>query len=269
MKMKYLIFTLVLAVSATGVANATCTDAQKTALETLDRAWAKAGETGDRAALTRIYADGFVAMPAMLGKAATIDNTIATAAAGAAAGPVVHDRYLFSCTANTATITHRNIINEPGPDGKMQTFWTRSVHFLEKTGGSWQVVSSTSHEMDDHMMIGYLDMDWNAATLKRDKKWFETNYADDFSSIGSRDGKLLNKAQAIAEDIDSATTMEIVESADVNIRLEGNTAVVNGIFRTKGRDASGAFDRRVRYTDTWIKRNGRWQVWASQGTLMN
>jgi hypothetical protein len=27
-----------------------------------------------------------------------------------------------------------------------------------------------------------------------------------------------------------------------------------------------AFDRNVRFTDTFVKRDGRWMVWASQGT---
>src|SRR5690606_34546646 len=119
-------------------------------LEAFDRAWAKAGVTPDRSALTRIYADDFVSMPQMLGKAATIDNTIA-AAVGGPSGETLYDRYMFGCTKNTATITHRNIIKDTGADGNMETFWTRSVHFLERNGGSWQVVSSTSHEMDDYM----------------------------------------------------------------------------------------------------------------------
>jgi len=29
-----------------------------------------------------------------------------------------------------------------------------------------------------------------------------------------------------------------------------------------------AFDRRTRFTDTFIKRDGRWQVWATQGTVI-
>ena len=36
-----------------------------------------------------------------------------------------------------------------------------------------------------------------------------------------------------------------------------------------GRDAQGkAMDRRVRFTDVYIKRDGRWQVWATQGTTI-
>lgn len=46
-------------------------------------------------------------------------------------------------------------------------------------------------------------------------------------------------------------------------------AVVTGVNRVRGRDAQGKpFDRRIRFTDTFIKRDGRWQLWATQGTTI-
>jgi ketosteroid isomerase-like protein len=54
----------------------------------------------------------------------------------------------------------------------------------------------------------------------------------------------------------------------MNIRIDGNNAIITGIFRTKGKDDKGAFDRKTRYTDVWIRRDGRWQAWSSQGTVI-
>lgn len=46
-------------------------------------------------------------------------------------------------------------------------------------------------------------------------------------------------------------------------------ASVTGINRVVGRDEQGKpIDRRVRFTDVFIKRDGRWQVWATQGTVI-
>ena len=42
------------------------------------------------------------------------------------------------------------------------------------------------------------------------------------------------------------------------------TAVVTGWLVGCGRGANGAFDRRYRFTDTWGKRAGRWQIVAAQ-----
>jgi len=60
-----------------------------------------------------------------------------------------------------------------------------------------------------------------------------------------------------------------MDLSDMNARVEGNTAVVTGINHVKGRDDKGvAFDRRVRFTDVFLKKDGRWQVIATQGTLI-
>jgi ketosteroid isomerase-like protein len=48
----------------------------------------------------------------------------------------------------------------------------------------------------------------------------------------------------------------------------GSTAVVIGELWMRGRGPSGAFSRRYRYTDTWMKLDGRWQCIASQDYLM-
>jgi ketosteroid isomerase-like protein len=81
-------------------------------------------------------------------------------------------------------------------------------------------------------------------------------------------GRLSNRAEDIAGIVNDKG-LELAETSDMNVRLDGDKAVVTGIFRTRGKDGKGvAYDRRARYTATWIKRDGRWQAWASQGTLI-
>ena len=266
---------LILAITAAAVlaAAAQCSDSDKRGLEAFDRAWGTAGEQGDRAALMSIYSDDYVGYPGMVNKTDAIENTMrafaANKAAGASAGTIVHDSYEISCTANSATIVHRNIASVPGgPQGKPETFWTRSVHFLEKRGGKWQVVSNAGHDMDDAMILRYLEHDWNAAAVKKDGAWFEKYYAADYTSVSSRDGSLTNKAQDIAETLKGGGD-DWNELSQLNIRIDGNTAIVTGVNHVKGKDDKGvAFDRKVRFTDTWIKRDGYWQAWATQGTRM-
>jgi ketosteroid isomerase-like protein len=48
----------------------------------------------------------------------------------------------------------------------------------------------------------------------------------------------------------------------------GGTAVVIGELWMKGRGPSGAFTHRYRYTDTWVRLDGRWRCVASQDYLM-
>ncbi len=256
-----------LAISAT----AQCSDADKKALEAFDHAWGAASVAGDRGALMNIYADDYMGLPAMQGKAAAIDAAVKAAERGKAnpnPDKVTYDHYLIACTPMSATITHRNTVwTAEGMGGKPETFYTRSVHVLEKRGGKWQVVSNAGGSLDDAAVLWYLEQDWNDAGVKRDKDWFEKNYASDFTSVNSRNGKLMNKGEDIADTMNDKGTPELNETTDMNIRMEGNTAIVTGIYRTKGKDDKGvAYDRKIRFTDTWIKRDGRWQAWATAGS---
>ena len=184
------------------------------------------------------------------------------------ADKVSSDNYMITCTPITATITHRNVVTtKEGAGGKEETFYTRSVHFLEKRKGKWQVVSNANHGLDEYGVLMYMEHDWNNAALKRDVEWFDKNYAADFSGVSSRTGKIMNKVEDVADMKNDKSVLEPFELSDMNIRIDGNTAVVTGVNRVKGRDEKNQpFDVRTRFTDTFIKRDGRWQVWATQGT---
>jgi ketosteroid isomerase-like protein len=173
---------------------------------------------------------------------------------------------MITCTPASAVITHRNVVTTKNGD-KENTFWTRSVHSLEKRGGKWQVVCNAGNGMDEYAMLGYLEMDWNNADVNRDADWFEKNFAADYSSISSRDAKIYTKADDIANFKTHKGRTEWNKLSEMDIRIEGNMTVVTGVNHVKGRDDKNQpFDLRVRFTDTFIKRDGRWQVWATQGT---
>jgi ketosteroid isomerase-like protein len=251
-----------------------CTDAEKKALETFDHAWGDATNRGDKAAMATFFADeyqGFVATGTQ-NKTAAIDAAARAAdwnRANAAEAPrPEYGSYTFSCTPNTATITHRTTVTAR-VDGKDQVFYNRSVHFLEKRNGSWKAVANTGGALDDAGVLAYMEREWNDAARSHDRAWLERNYAFDATDISSRTGGIMTKAQALADATADKTEFQSLELSDMNIRVEGNTAIVTGINHVTGRDPQGkSFDRRARFTDTFIKRDGRWQVWATQGTTI-
>ena len=56
---------------------------------------------------------------------------------------------------------------------------------------------------------------------------------------------------------------DVFENYDMKARLYGdNTAVVLGKTRVKGMSEDKPFDRVVQFTDTLVKRDGRWQLAA-------
>ena len=270
--MKQILFAALLFLAASSGAYGQCSDADKKKLEEFDRAWGDAAVRGDRAYLENVLADEFmnVSTTGTQTKAQTIDNQMKQAEQARTSTekqPVTtHDHYVIACTPKTATITHRNTTTSMA-DGKERTQYSRSVHFLEKRGNDWKVVSSTGHIVDDGAMLLYMEQDWNDADVARNAGWYERNYADDATSISSRTGALTSKAEDVQ---DMKTTKRVIESAELSetrVRLEGNTGVVTGVNHVKGRDDKGAaFDRWIRFTDTYVKRDGRWLVWATQGT---
>ena len=89
--------------------------------------------------------------------------------------------------------------------------------------------------------------------------------ADDIISTdptGRVTGKEDDKKELLSGDL----KFQSLEVSDLNVRIYGNTAVATGATTVKGsykdQDISGTY----RFTDTWVKRYGKWQVVASQAT---
>lgn len=249
---------------------AECSAADKQALVDFDHAWGKATTSGDRAALQNIYASDYMgtAPGAEDDRTTTIDNAVKNFEnqKGQPQPAIAYDNYIVSCSPMTATITHRNTITTT-EDGKNNTMYTRSVHFLEKRNGKWQVVGNAGGPLSDAQQVAYLEEDWNDADMRKDASWFETHYAGNMTAISGRTGKITNKQQEIADMQSRKDTPTWEEITDLNTRKEGDTVVVTGINHVKGNDATGKpFDRRTAYTDTWVKRDGKWMVLATQGT---
>jgi ketosteroid isomerase-like protein len=60
---------------------------------------------------------------------------------------------------------------------------------------------------------------------------------------------------------------QVTES--MNTHVCGDTAVVTGVYRVKGVDQDRPYQRRGRFTDTWIHQNGTSVCVASEYTLMS
>jgi ketosteroid isomerase-like protein len=272
--MRALLIAVALAMVTSAALAQQCSDAEKAKLQELDKAWSEATNRGDRAQLQAIFADDYAGtmLTGTQDKATTVDAAVRfaeqTRASGQAPPPTVYDNYIITCTPTTALVTHRNATTTT-VNGRPQTSYTRSVHVMEKRGGRWQVVGNAGHPLTDANVVLYMENDWNEAARKKDVAWFERNYADDATHVMARMPGLQTKADVIASTKVDKSVVESIELLEPNVRVDGNVAIVTGVNRVRGRDEQGRpFDRRVRFTDTFIKRDGRWQVWASQGTVI-
>ena len=123
--------------------------------------------------------------------------------------------------------------------------------------------------LDDAGQLLYMEMEWGDADQRGDAAWFERNLAEDYYGVSSRTGKLSTKADEVADMKNRKDKIDSAVSSGMQVRVEGRTGVVSGVYHLKGRDDKGQpIDRRIRYTDIFIKKDGRWQVITSHGTTI-
>ena len=84
---------------------------------------------------------------------------------------------------------------------------------------------------------------------------------DDFTLTPSN-GEVSSRADAIGELSSGRVHYDIFENANMKVRLYGDAAIVLGQTGVKGISEGKAFDRTVQFTDTLVKRDGRWQIAA-------
>jgi ketosteroid isomerase-like protein len=120
---------------------------------------------------------------------------------------------------------------------------------------------------DDKNVLLQIEQGWNLALKNKDVSWFEQNLADDLTDTSSGNGALHSKVEDIAALKKDKTVYDSLDLSNVQVRIEGNAGIVTGVNHLKGKDENGElFDVKLSFTDTCIKRNGRWLVWASQHT---
>lgn|SRR4029450_5288675 len=118
---------------------------------------------------------------------------------------------------------------------------------------------------DTEAALMKMERDAAAALTKRDVAGFASIMADDAVFTGP-DGAFQTKAQLIADVKAGELVIESTNMSDLKVRVFGDSAVATYATtdkgKYKGRDISG----RYRWTDTFVRRGGKWQIVAGQGT---
>jgi hypothetical protein len=89
---------------------------------------------------------------------------------------------------------------------------------------------------------------------------------DDFI-ITEPDGELMTKGQLMATTADRSYHYDVLVSEGYRVRVYGTVAVVTGAYHEKGSSKGKHFDRRGRFTDTWLKGGAGWQCAASHDSV--
>jgi ketosteroid isomerase-like protein len=112
-----------------------------------------------------------------------------------------------------------------------------------------------------------LESAWNHAEQSKDAAALNQLLGESLSYV-DYDGTLLNKKEFLQNTLHNNVTQEQINNDGMSVHVYGNAAVVTGVYRDKGVDQGKPFQRRGRFTDTWVNENGAWRCVASQSTLI-
>lgn len=112
-----------------------------------------------------------------------------------------------------------------------------------------------------------LERDIGEANIKRDKAFFERIEAEEFIFTDSSGG-LTNKAQDVASLDSPPGAFKLVSYVpdEMAVHIYGETAVVTGRVTTGSRNAERSVTNQSRFTDVFVKRQGRWQIVAGHSS---
>jgi ketosteroid isomerase-like protein len=174
---------------------------------------------------------------------------------------------------NLAVITYRCYVNEifegteDSGDFAITRILVRRDNHWQMVGGQETRVSSSqpgsAPSSKDVLTLKQLEQDWLDAYHEGDADKMSKILADDFVGRWG-DGSTQTKAEQLKAIRTGAEKHSANQMLECNVRLYGDTAVVTGIQTEQsileGRDGSGMYS----YTDVFVKRDGRWQIVATE-----
>lgn len=128
--------------------------------------------------------------------------------------------------------------------------------------------SMAAQTTSDKQQLRRLEDNWCLALKTRNEALLSGILAEDYVEVTSSGG-IESRAEAIAalKDPNSSTTS--CGNSNVKVRIYGNAAVVTGIMHQAGISNGVPFSgKRLVFTDTYVRRGGRWQCVAGQSTAM-
>jgi len=111
-----------------------------------------------------------------------------------------------------------------------------------------------------------LEEDFARAVIARDAAALRRIVAPQW--VYSDESGTMSRDEGIRAFTAGADTVEQSGNEEMRAIVYGNTAVVTGILWMRGHGPQGAFRNRYRYTDVFLKMDGRWRCIASQDYLI-
>jgi ketosteroid isomerase-like protein len=125
---------------------------------------------------------------------------------------------------------------------------------------------STHAAADDAAMVAALDTEYQAAVKRNDAETMDRILADDFVLVTGR-GQVFTKTDLLSEARNQSTIYERQDETEQKVRVWGDTAVVTALLWLKGDSAGTAFERKLWFSDTYVRTPTGWRYVFGQASI--
>jgi ketosteroid isomerase-like protein len=119
---------------------------------------------------------------------------------------------------------------------------------------------------DDAKTVAALDTEYQAAVKRNDAAAMDRILAEDFVLVTGR-GKTYSKADLLSQARNKSDTYEHQEEMEQKVRVWGDTAVVTAFLWVKGSSGGQPFDRKLWFSDTYVRTPAGWKYVLGQASL--
>jgi hypothetical protein len=125
-----------------------------------------------------------------------------------------------------------------------------------------------SSRAQDEAALVHLQQVLATAWVAGDRATVEHSIAPEWTSTGP-DGRTTDRLTVLAQVFETrAHKIRELTISDVNARVFGDAAVVTGRTHGVGEFEGSRYDVVIRFTDTFVRREGRWQAVVSHASLV-
>ena len=118
----------------------------------------------------------------------------------------------------------------------------------------------------DERAVLDLEEAWAKAVVKRDAATFRKILAPGF--VYTEDDRMQTGDQLLKDITTGTDTVTEARNEKLETHTFDNAMIVTGWLTMRGRSGGKPFEHRYRFTDTWLKRGGQWQIIAAQDYLV-
>jgi hypothetical protein len=133
------------------------------------------------------------------------------------------------------------------------------------------LVKNSTEKISEELLT--LEHKWLEAEFKLDTAYISTLIDSTFIGVSGKhistkqeelDGMYRNISSMRSDNI----FLDSLKLEDGQVNVYENTAVVTFIIHTYKKDKGQPIEKRTRFYDVWVNRNGKWKAVAAQGTVV-